>query len=352
VLIVFYISGHGLGHTSRSVELIEELIRHGRDLRIVVRTTAPAWLFERIGSAILDVEPFETDPGMVQIDSLRHDEHATALRAAEFYRDFDRRVADESAYLQRIGANLVLGDIPPLAFAAADRVEIPSVAVSNFTWDWIYAYFPEFEALAPGVIETMRRAYARATLALRLPIRGGFESIEVVRDIPFIARKSLRNPEDTRRRLGLDGQRPIVLSSFGAVGIDLPYDRITASGLTVIEEKRLPPEGIRYEDLVRAADVVVSRPGYGIVSDCVANDTPLLYTSRGHFAEYEVMLVEMPRHLRCRHITRADLLSGNWAAAVEALLAQPRPVEEVAVNGAEVAAAHALELLSSEERTR
>jgi hypothetical protein len=254
--------------------------------------------------------------------------------------------------LQTAGAGLVIGDVPPLAFAAAKRAGISSVAVSNFTWDWIYAYFPEFEALAPRVIETIKRAYADATLALRLPIQGGFESMrDVIRDIPFIARKSARDPADTRRRLGLDGRRPVILSSFGAVGIELPYDRIAASGVAVIEERRLPPAGIRYEDLVRAVDVVVSRPGYGIVSDCIANDARLLYTSRGRFAEYEVMVAEMPRVLRCRHIPREDLLSGNWAGAVEAVLAQPRPVEEVDVNGAAVAAAHVLELAEKNSAT-
>ena len=32
---------------------------------------------------------------------------------------------------------------------------------------------------------------------------------------------------------------------------------------------------------MRAADVVVTKPGYGIISECIANDTAILYTSRG-----------------------------------------------------------------------
>ena len=86
--------------------------------------------------------------------------------------------------------------------------------------------------------------------------------------------------------------------------------------------RRHPPPGLKYEDLVAAADVVVSKPGYGIVSECVANGTALLYTSRGRFAEYDVMVAEMPRMLRCRHISREDLLAGEWRDDVEALLAQ------------------------------
>src|SRR5262249_49209701 len=152
---------------------------------------------------------------------------------------------------------------------------------------------------APGVVDTIGRAYSDATLALRLPICGGFESMRAVtEDVPFIARQSRRDPPDTRRLLKVDGRQLFVLSSFGGPGLRLPYDRFAASGFFVIAPEQALPAGLFYEDLVAAADVVVSKPGYGIVSECVANHTPLLYTSRGRFAEYDVMLREMPRLLR------------------------------------------------------
>jgi len=99
-----------------------------------------------------------------------------------------------------------------------------------------------------------------------------------------------------------------------------------------------PPPGLKYEDLVAAVDVVVSKPGYGIVSECVANGTPLLYTSRGRFAEYEVMVAQMPGLLRCRHITQDDLLAGRWRAGVDSLLAQDDLPDRQRVDGAAVAA--------------
>ena len=49
---------------------------------------------------------------------------------------------------------------------------------------------------------------------------------------------------------------------------------------------------------MRAADVVVTKPGYGIIAECLANDTALLYTVRGHFIEYDVLVAAMPRFLR------------------------------------------------------
>ncbi len=283
--IVFYVSGHGFGHASRDIELIRALCAGRADARIVVRTAAPERLFAPIAGASVDVQTVEADTGLVQVDSLQLDEDESARQAARFYADFDRRVAEEAALVDSVKADVIVGDIPPLAFAAAVRAGVPSVAVGNFTWDWIYSVYPAFDRLAP------------------------------------------------------DGNRPAVLPSFGAYGADLPLAELRRSDrFALIEPARDPSPGWLYQDFVAAADVVVSKPGYGIVSECVANETALLYTSRGRFVEYDVLVAEMPRVLRCRYISQQDLLAGRWADAIEALLAQPAPAERPRVDGASVAA--------------
>jgi len=344
VVIVFYISGHGFGHASRDIELIRTLCAQRPDARVIVRSSVARRLFEPVSAMAVDVQPLETDTGLAQIDSLRFDEEATAVQAGRFYAGFDRRVAIEADLIRGVRANLVIGDIPPLAFAAAARAGVPSLALANFTWDWIYSIYPAFDRLAPDVIPAIRRAYATATRALRLPLHGGFDPMAgVTRDIPFIARRSTRDPADTRRQLGLAGDRPIVLASFGGYAVDLPLDALRGSGrFTLIEPMHEPPAGLLYQDLVAAADVVVSKPGYGIVSECVANDTALLYTSRGRFIEYDLFADQMPRMLRCRFLSQDDLFAGRWAGAIDALLAQPAPPERPAVNGAGVAAQEVL----------
>jgi hypothetical protein len=345
-LIVFYISGHGFGHASRQIELIGEINARCPEMRVIVRTSVPRWLFAPLATAAVDVQTLETDTGVVQHDSLSLDEEQTVRHAAAFFADFDRRVAIEAELLRGVGATLAVGDIPPLASAAAERAGIPCLAIGNFTWDWIYSVYPAFDRLAPEVIPAIRRAYAATTRALRLPLHGGFEPMAAVtRDIPFIARQSSRDPAETRRRLGLSGDRPIVLASFGAYGADLPLDSLRRAGqLTILEARREPPDGLLYQDLVAAADVVVSKPGYGIVSECVANGTALLYTSRGRFLEYDVFVAEMPRMLRCRFIAQDDLLAGRWMTAVDALMGQPAIAEPPPVNGADVAAEEVLAL--------
>ncbi|MGH9142558.1 MAG: hypothetical protein ACRD2I_15615 [Vicinamibacterales bacterium] len=339
-MIVVYISGHGFGHASRQIELLREVCAQRPRLRIVVRTSVPRWLFAPVSGANVEVQAFETDTGVVQFDSLSLDDERTVTEACRFFADFDRRVAVEAELIRGLGAVLVVGDIPPLACAAADRAGVPCLAIGNFTWDWIYSAYPAFDRLAPAVIPTIRQAYATATRALRLPLHGGFEPMaSVTRDIPFIARRSMRDAPDTRARLGLSDGRPIVLTSFGGYGADLPVAAVRRRGrFTILDVPREPPAGLLYQDLVAAADVVVSKPGYGIVSECVANDTALLYTSRGRFIEYDLFVAEMPNVLRCRYISQEDLLAGRWDAAIDALLAQTAPASPPPVDGAAVAA--------------
>jgi L-arabinokinase len=342
--LAFYISGHGFGHASRALELIEAIARRCRDVSFLIRTAVPIWLFER-STAAMDVQPAEVDTGVVQLDSLHLDEEATARRAADFHREWDRRVAEEAAWLREGSADIVVGDIPALAFAAATRARLPSIAVGNFTWDWIYSAYPAFESLAPDVIPAIRRAYAGVTRALRLPLHGGFDSMtHTITDIPFIARRSTRDPRETRRILGAADGRPLVLTSFGMYGVDLPYERVSQShAFTLLTVERHPPAGLAYQDLVAAADIVVSKPGYGIISECVANRTALLYTPRGRFAEYDVFVAEMPRVVRCRCISNETLFSGEWEAPIAALLAQPEPPPS-RIDGADIAAQEILNL--------
>lgn len=344
---VFYISGHGFGHAARAIELILALKARCPPAYILVRTSVADRLFAPLaGFDDVVIERVETDTGITQIDSLTIDEDDTVRRAAAFYARFDAHVEREAAVIRAAVADVVVGDVPPLAFAAAARAAVPSVAVGNFTWDWIYSIYPGFERSAPNVVPTIRRAYAAATAALRLPLHGGFEAMAAVtRDIPFIARRSQRDPGETRAALGVGDTRPVVVASFGAYGADLPVDRLLASDrFTLIDPRREPPPGFVYQDLVAAADVVVSKPGYGIVSECLANDSALLYTSRGRFIEYDLFVAEMPRVLRCRYISQEDLLAGRWADGVDALLAQPPPPEQPRIDGAEVAANHLLQI--------
>jgi len=359
-VIAFYISGHGFGHASRAIEVINAVAAQAPSTPIIIRTAAARWLFDVTLRAATDYYHAVCDVGVLQTDSLHLDIAATFREASRFYADVERRAEDEAAFLREQHVELVVADLPPLGLMAAARAGIPSVAMGNFTWDWIYSGYAEAERDAPGLVDTIRRSHGLASLAIRLPMWGGFDGFNCpIVDVPFVARHSTRDPSDVRARIGVPTTTRMVLASFGGLGIaglNLEplgradgYTIVTtghALGLTgdipnrvvVLDDAELYASGLRYEDLVRAADVVVTKPGYGILAECVANDTAVLYTSRGQFVEYEVMVAAMPDFLRCRFIAHDDLYAGRWNDHLDALLAQPAPPTRPATNGADLAA--------------
>jgi hypothetical protein len=366
--IVFYISGHGFGHASREIEIVNALRDLRPDLPVVIRTGAKRWIFDLTLRSPAALQHVECDTGVVQIDSLRLDEAETVRRAGEFYGEFDAKVEAERRTLQALGPALVVGDVPPLAFAAARAAGIPSMAIANFTWDWIYEAYDPAGRGYPDLAARIRDACAHAGLFLRLPMWGGFAMAppESTRDLPLVARRSSRDPVETRRALGLPLDRTLVLLSFGGHGLKaLPpaaFDsfggdfvavltghlemsdaaRRSRRGVIEFDERALYDGGWRYEDLVAAVDVVATKPGYGIIAECAANGTAILYTSRGHFVEYDVLVREMPRYVRTQFIPQDALFAGEWRPYLETLVAQTAP-PPADVSGAQQAARTILE---------
>jgi L-arabinokinase len=128
-----------------------------------------------------------------------------------------------------------------------------------------------------------------------------------------------------------------VTAPLGRAQKNAPASERKGSFITINEEA-LYNIGLRYEDLVGASDAVVTKPGYGIVSECIANDAAILYTARGHFPEYDVIVEEMPKYLRSAFISHDDLFAGKWESAIDKLLSQAKLKKKPETNGAAVAA--------------
>jgi hypothetical protein len=159
---------------------------------------------------------------------------------------------------------------------------------------------------------------------------------------------------ETRRRLRLPAGDRLVLLSFGGIGIALRHLPRAVPGVTfvvteaghdtvpppcrVVSTEAMMRADVRYQDLVAAVDAVMTKPGYGIVAECIANRTAMIYTSRGRFAEYPCLVEGVQRYLAHAFISNDDLYAGHWEAALETIFSQARREVAVATNGAEVAA--------------
>jgi len=362
--VAAYITGHGFGHATRTAAVLGALARRVPGLGITLISTAPEWLLRQNLDGPFALRSRSLDAGVIQADSI----HLNAKATLEAYGTLlDRQtvlVEDEAARLRRANVDLVVADIPPAAFPIARRAGVPGVGLSNFSWDWIYAaYVREFPGYA-SVIEAIRAAYGQADLFLRLPFHGPCDAFPAIRDIPMVARRACHSREQVRRQLGLSGTRPVILLSFGGFeirGIDFgrverleDFQFLMTQPLPrpVRNVRAVSMDGLRYEDIVAAADAVITKPGYGIVSECLVNRVPVLYTPRGMFAEYDRLVEGLERFGVCRCIGNHDLLAGNWGEPLAALLAQPRVWPDVPANGAEAAAGILQTLLPVRKETR
>jgi hypothetical protein len=170
--------------------------------------------------------------------------------------------------------------------------------------------------------------------------------------VPLVARRATLEPADVMRRLGLDGgdDRPRVLVGMrGGVASDaleraargapnflfLRLDRGDANppAATNICPVRLEA-GIDFSDLLAVSDVVVSKLGYGMIADCIAAGTRLVWPPRAGFREDEVTKAEAPRFLRMTELPAESFRGGQWLRALERVMALPEPPERMQTDGA------------------
>ena len=318
--IAIVCSAHGFGHVTRQLEVARRLEARGAE--VVLFTAAPESVV-REWTPDVTMVPWVADVGIVQHDSLTEDHPATI--AAVRQRSSSARVSELAQALARHQPSLVVADCPPAALAAARAADLPAVAVGNFTWPWIYRNTPGLHGCAE-LLEPWQRPHMAASLwpGPGLP---GFAS---VRPFGLVGRCATEVPD-----LG----RGHVLVSFGGLGLaDLdarlpevpgvqwllapPMPRLSRSDCTYVE-------GVPYPALVAAADVVLTKPGYGIFAEAALAGARLLWVPRGHFPEARFLTEAMTARGDFAVTLQPGASAADWRTALtEAIpkrLSHPRP---------------------------
>ena len=349
-MLAFYISGHGFGHASRDIEVLNALGRLAPDVPVTVRTSAPKWLFDLT----------LTRPVDFHVARVRHRHRADrqpeprrgrdgaprvgVSRAAGRPGEREARVASARSARASWSATSRRWRVPP-----AHAAGLPVVALGNFTWDWIYEGYRDWLAPGSDLIETLGDAYALADTALRLPMHGGFATMREVVDLPFIARRSIAHAGRHTRAPRAAARSPAgaaVVRRLRAAAHRPGRRRPASTGYTRRRDRRCHREPSRQRGARQAPGAASSadqRAAGGRARRCTGTacgtktwsrrwtscspspatasspsawpTTPrIVYTSRGHFVEYDVLVREMPRWLRCGFISNDDLLAGRWQA--------------------------------------
>lgn len=365
------VTSHGFGHATRTAEVLRELRRQVPGVEFLIRAPGREALFrEAIGSRFEKWEGPEYF-GLAQRSALDIDLAETARLLSGLLAGYDSRLAEETERLHAARVDAVLLDTPPLLFEASSRANVPSFGIANFSWSANYRHYSRANEIDPlgartfaAASERLATSESHATAVFELPFTCDLSSFQRRERVPLIARASRTalSRREVCRRLGVDSDRPLILVSFGGEDLAIGGRAFEHSRFAILETTPHPKSGrpgrmstatieglgLEYVDLVAASDIVLSKPGYGIVTDAIANGSRLLFTDRGDFPEYPVMVREMPSLLPCQHVSREEIADGEWIHAAEGLLSARRP-EVPRIDGASVIADRIVTFLRGSE---
>ncbi len=349
--IAIYLTPHGNGHAVRMCEIVRALRRRAPHLRVVlVARHSAGFLRSRIGASDIAIREDALDTGMVQRDSVRSDPEASLGAALRLLREWPDRVRSEAAWLVRERIAAVVCDIPAIPIEAARRAGLPALAVGNFSWSWIYEQLARTDPRWDPVADAFRRAYDMADLLIRLPFHEPMNAFRQHQDVGLVAAQGRCRREELAAATGAPLHTTWVLLSFSSLAWS-PEALRRASAVPDIDWFTVRPlqweaprfhavdrNGFPFVDVLASCDVVLSKTGFGIVSECIANRKPLVFVDRPEWPESALLVEGILRYARGTELSQADLYAGKLEPAIAAALRAPSPPVALPNDGAEQAA--------------
>jgi UDP-N-acetylglucosamine:LPS N-acetylglucosamine transferase len=329
--IVYYVSGHGFGHISRSFSLIQGFLSKGAKVHLV---TERKGFLTQIPEG-LTIREKGTDLGVAQKSSLDVDLEQTAKNIKYFLKNYNNLYNEEKKFLEQERPSFVFSDSSSFPFPISKELGIPSYFMGNFTWDYIYENYSSYDPLFLEFSEFLRQEYATAKKAFLLPFHCPTNCFSDLQKIGLVGRRPQRSREEVRRELGFQDEKKYLLFSFGAYGLDpnrFAYQNLDPNIQIVVSkfegfrrDSVFRKDDIYYPDLVQACDFVVTKPGYGIMSESYFSNSPIIYTDRGDFSEYPHLVESLQKQFLSFYINQDDLYLLQFRRILDLEEAQKRP---------------------------
>lgn len=329
------ISAHGYGHAAQTAPVVEALASMIPDLRVTLHSDLPASVLREFFPMARGVTSPLIDLGMRMSSSFDVDRRKTADLYTALHVDFPRSVASEADRLARSAPDLVLANISYLALAAAARLGVPAVALGSLTWFHMFAAYCSDKPGAHRILREMLDAYRAASLFIAPAPAMPMPELATVLVGP-VAR--LAN-DDARSRLvravGSGEQERLVLVSLGGIGHKIAVAnwpethgvRYILPGLTVPDRRHIVPLDllkIDHLDCLAGCDALVTKPGYGSVTEATCHGVPIVFARRGDWPDESSILDWVADRGVALEVARTQLEQGAIAGALEHVWSLPR----------------------------
>lgn len=252
---------------------------------------------------VVNIEEVQTDVGpIVNTESNRLDPNLT-------FDSFSKWIQGENEWISRemaaLGSNpspdLVVTDISPIALKLAAKIGCPCVTVANFSWLDLLKPLPHNKE-KEMVLDWLSECFAIPDLVVKLPFSmrmEGFRSSRI-KDASLLYRRPTLSIDETKREIGSEKNKPLIVISSG--GHIPPHLDLQTRDAQVVLLSPFPtkmdgrvqvivghPES---QNIVHAADFVITKAGYSTLAECVAFRCPLNIIARQGYPEDVILIKE------------------------------------------------------------
>tara|TARA_Y100000590_G_scaffold467130_1_gene644912 strand:+ start:996 stop:2003 length:1008 start_codon:yes stop_codon:yes gene_type:complete len=283
--ILFYVSEHGLGHLTRSIALIREL---ENEAQIMIRNSNESFLKKSLPS--ISTFSGKTDQGpIISENSISIDWEKTFNSVTDWYSNFNSNVEIEYNFINKMKPDIIISDISPIPLAASKKLSIQSIAISNFTWLDIFSKLDNFN------LNHIQKSYENTSFCIQLPLNTSMDVFKQKKQVGIVCKLPTADNLSIRKRLNIDASKFLILINlpkfFNVTLKNFENFQVISTGARTSSENTIFIEPwIEGQNLISASDFVISKCGYGMISECLTNGTPFQVIADELHPEQNAML--------------------------------------------------------------
>lgn len=292
-----------MGHTTRSVAIIRELIKDG--IQVTVRNSNVEYLKKSLPN--INAISGTTDVGpTIEKNGISINKNKTLENIGKWIDAIRITSEKEIKIISKIKPNLIVSDISAMPFFAAHKSQINSVAISNFSWTDVLTGFPNSQ------MKLLEEAYELSDLAIQLPLGTTMKSFKNKKQVGLACKKSTESRKVIREKLGIENSDMCIfvnLPNYFKIKSKIPNDiKIISTGAQINSDnvKYIKP-WIEGQNIISASDLVICKCGYGMISECLTNKTPFLYISDDNHLEQKAISEQLEEMGFENRLTEKDL---------------------------------------------
>ena len=292
-----------MGHTTRSIAIIRELIKDG--IQVTVRNSSIDYLNKSLPNINTILGTTDVGP-TIEKNGISINKSKTLENIGEWIDSIRLTSEKEYEIISKIKPNLIVSDISAMPFFAAHKAKINSVAISNFSWADVLTGFSNKQI---GILE---EAYGLSDLAIQLPLGTKMKSFKSKKQVGLVCKKSTDSRKLVRAKLGVKESDICIfvnLSNYFTIKSKIPSNvKIISTGAYINSDNvKYIKHWIEGQNIIAASDLVICKCGYGMISECLTNGIPFLYISDDNHLEQKAISDQLNKMGLENRITEKEL---------------------------------------------